>query len=51
MCLIFNHFSGSRDNTFAPITTATVVSKAKAIVIPRSTMMGEVSAAKVIVIS
>jgi hypothetical protein len=34
---IFSHFGGSRDNSFAPMTTATLVSKAKAIVIPRST--------------
>jgi hypothetical protein len=48
---IFNYFSGSRDNSFASMSTATLLNKAKAIVIPSSTSMREVSAAIVIAIS
>jgi hypothetical protein len=47
---ILNHFNGSRDMSFAPISTATPVNRAKANVIPNNTRIGEVSAAKVIVI-
>ena len=47
---ILNHFSGRRDVSFAPISTATPVNRAKASVIPNNTRIGEVSAAKVIVI-
>ncbi len=45
----FSHFSGSRIRSFAPMRTATPVSRAKAKVIPTRTRVGDVSAANVMV--